>query len=86
VKQELHVKRLRFATPEELFELTGLLPGAVPPFGAPIFPFELFADIEVGTRFDRVAFNAGDRTRSIIMPAADWTAIARPRRFRFAKE
>jgi Ala-tRNA(Pro) deacylase len=86
VKQELHVKRLRFATSEELFELTGLLPGAVPPFGAPVLPFELFADIEVGSRVDRVAFNAGDRTRSIIMAAADWTAIARPRRFRFAKE
>jgi Ala-tRNA(Pro) deacylase len=32
VKRNLQVKNLRFATPEELFELTGLKPGSLPPF------------------------------------------------------
>src|SRR5271168_4245353 len=39
VKRHLGVKSLRFATPAELLERTGLLPGSVPPFGEPILPF-----------------------------------------------
>ena len=34
VKQQLAVRSVWFATTEELLELTGLVPGAVPPFGA----------------------------------------------------
>lgn len=85
VKKELHLKKLRFATPEELLERTGLVPGSVPPFGQPILPFELFADISLGTRHDKVAFNAGSLTVSIIMAASDWLTVAQPRRFAFAK-
>src|SRR6476469_5031991 len=33
VKQQLAVRSVRFATKEELLELAGLVPGAVPPFG-----------------------------------------------------
>jgi prolyl-tRNA editing enzyme YbaK/EbsC (Cys-tRNA(Pro) deacylase) len=85
VKKHLHVKRVRFATPEELRELTGLVPGSLPPFGEPILPFDLFADGSLGTRHDRVAFNAGSLTDSIVMSAADWEAVAKPLRFDFAK-
>jgi prolyl-tRNA editing enzyme YbaK/EbsC (Cys-tRNA(Pro) deacylase) len=86
VKQHLGVKRLRFATTEELRELTGLVPGSLPPFGQPILPFELFADSSIGARHDRVAFNAGSLTDSIVMSAADWDAIAKPKRFDFVKQ
>ena len=72
VKRHLGVKSIRFATAEELLEKTGLVPGSVPPFGEPILPFELYADASIGSRYDRVAFNAGSLTVSIIMPAADW--------------
>jgi Ala-tRNA(Pro) deacylase len=85
IKRHLNLKRLRFATPEELFECTGLVPGSVPPFGEPILPFELFADSSIGVRHDRVAFNAGALTVSFIMSAADWERFAKPRRFPFAK-
>lgn len=85
VKKELGLKRLRFATPEELLELTGLVPGSVPPFGEPILPFELFADAAVGAAHGKVAFNAGSLTHSIVMAAANWVAVARPKRFAFAK-
>jgi prolyl-tRNA editing enzyme YbaK/EbsC (Cys-tRNA(Pro) deacylase) len=84
IRRELSVKKTRFATPEELQQTTGLVPGSVPPFGPPILPFELFADVAVGAP-GRVAFNAGSLTDSILMSAADWEAIARPKRFRFAK-
>ncbi|MBL9090837.1 MAG: hypothetical protein JNL96_06410 [Planctomycetaceae bacterium] len=85
VRRQLNVKKTRFATAEELLELTGLVPGSVPPFGEPILPFELYADVAVGKRLDRVAFNAGSLTHSLILSAADWERIAKPRRFGFAK-
>lgn len=85
VKRHLQVKRLRFATTEELLQLTGLVPGSLPPFGHPILPFELFADGSLGVDVDRIAFNAGALTVSIVMSAADWEGFAKPRRFAFAK-
>jgi prolyl-tRNA editing enzyme YbaK/EbsC (Cys-tRNA(Pro) deacylase) len=85
VKRHMHAKRIRFATPDELRELTGLVPGSLPPFGRPILPFDLYADISVGAERDKVAFNAGSLTDSIVMSAADWQAVAQPKRFGFAK-
>ena len=86
VKSELGLKKLRFATREELFELTGLVPGSVPPFGTPVLPFELFADSTIGVKVDKVAFNAGSLTRSMIMTATAWKQIAKPHFFRFGKQ
>ncbi|MGA9573442.1 MAG: YbaK/EbsC family protein [Lysobacterales bacterium] len=86
VRRHVGVRKTRFASVEELDELVGLVPGAVPPFGEPILPFELYADVSVGVEHGKVAFNAGSLTDSIIMAAADWASIARPQRFRFVKE
>jgi Ala-tRNA(Pro) deacylase len=86
IRRHLGVRKTRFATVEELDQLVGLVPGAVPPFGEPVLPFELYADESVGVENNKVAFNAGSLTHSIIMAASDWAAIARPLRFRFAKE
>ena len=85
VRRHLGVHKTRFASVEELDELVGLVPGAVPPFGEPILPFELYADDAVGMEHGKVAFNAGSLTDSIIMSAADWEVLARPTRFHFAK-
>lgn len=85
LRKELNSKKVRFASREELSELTGLVPGSVPPFGPPVLPFELLADEQVGRRGDRVAFNAGSLTHSIVMGAADWERVARPRRVRCAR-
>jgi Ala-tRNA(Pro) deacylase len=86
LRHYLHVSRTRFATRDELLELTGLVPGCVPPFGEPILPFELYADEAVGVVSERVAFNAGSLTHSIIMAADDWDKLARPVRFSFSTE
>lgn len=83
IKRELNLKKTRFATSEELVEMTGLFPGSVPPFGHPVLPFELFADETIGQKENKVAFNAGSLTHSIIMSATDWKAAAKPRMFRF---
>ena len=53
---------------------------------AAILPFELYADESLGVVTDKVAFNAGSLRNSIIMAASDWERLARPNRFRFAKD
>ena len=85
IRRQLGVRKTRFASVDELYELVGLVPGAVPPFGEPILPFELYADEAVGEETNRVAFNAGSLSHSIIMSAEDWLMLAKPIRFCFSK-
>jgi prolyl-tRNA editing enzyme YbaK/EbsC (Cys-tRNA(Pro) deacylase) len=75
VKQHFLAKNSRFATKEELMELTGLVPGSVPPFGRPILSLDLFVDPSV-FRNDKIAFNAGTLTDSIIMSTSDYRTAA----------
>jgi prolyl-tRNA editing enzyme YbaK/EbsC (Cys-tRNA(Pro) deacylase) len=83
VKRHHNVKKTRFATAEELKELTGLVPGSVPPFGPPILPFELFVDDAIRAN-ERIAFNAGSLTDSIILGTVDFVAVAKPKLFAFS--
>ena len=83
IKQHLNARKTRFATREELFELTGLVPGAVPPFGRPITPFELYVDSSI-TRNERIAFNAGSLTDSLILQVPDYLRLARGEVFDFS--
>lgn len=76
-------RKTRFATPEELLERTGLTPGSVPPFGRPILPFDLFVDESIVAN-ERIAFNAGSLTDSIVMATGDYLRVARPQCGRFA--
>jgi prolyl-tRNA editing enzyme YbaK/EbsC (Cys-tRNA(Pro) deacylase) len=75
VKRRFGVKRIRFATADELAALTGLAPGSVPPFGRPILPFELFVDESILAN-ERIAFNAGSLTDSIILSVSDYLRVA----------
>ncbi len=84
IRRHLSTRKLRFATADELKEQTGLLSGDVPPFGEPILPFPLYADESVFEN-DRIAFNAGSLTDSIIMQVTDWERVVRPQRFRFTR-
>jgi len=77
IRRTLPCKRLRFATADELRELTGLVPGSVPPFGEPILPFPLHVDAAIAQN-EKIAFNAGSLTDSIILPVNDYLAVARP--------
>jgi Ala-tRNA(Pro) deacylase len=85
IKNYFRVKRTRFATPEELLEITGLVPGSVPPFGMPITELELYADPSI-LKNDRIAFNAGSLTDSILMKADDYKKLASPEMFDFSRE
>lgn len=77
VRAKFGVKKIRFATREELAELTGLVPGSVPPFGPPILPFELFVDESIRAN-EKIAFNAGSLTDSIILDTSEYLRVARP--------
>ena len=83
IKKHFGAKRTRFATPEELMEMTGLVPGSVPPFGAPILPFPLNVDPSVFEN-DRVAFNAGSLTDSMVIPIEDYKRLVQPDVFCFS--
>ncbi len=83
VRKHLGIRTSRFATKEELGQLAGLLPGSVPPFGEPILPFELYVDESI-TQNQRIAFNAGSLTDSVIMSTKDYLATAKPTVFQFS--
>jgi Ala-tRNA(Pro) deacylase len=84
IKRHLGAKKTRFATPEELMEQTGLVPGSVPPFGPPILSFPLFADPSIFEN-DKIAFNAGSLTDSIVMPVSDYRRLAGAQVFAFSE-
>jgi len=77
VKEILGVKSLRFATPEEVIQLTGCVPGGVPPF-ANIFGLDLIVDKTIPMN-EFMAFNAGERTKSLKLKTNDYLALLKPR-------
>jgi prolyl-tRNA editing enzyme YbaK/EbsC (Cys-tRNA(Pro) deacylase) len=84
IRRKFGVKAIRFATPQELMELTGLVPGSVPPFGRPILPLDLYIDDSIKQN-ERIAFNAGSLTDSIIMTVPDYLRIAGAEIFSFSQ-
>jgi Ala-tRNA(Pro) deacylase len=72
----LGVKGLRFASREEVERLTGLQPGAIPPFGS-LFGLPTHCDPALGANA-AINFNAGDHAVSVQMPYADYLAAEAP--------
>ncbi len=85
IRKWLAARRTRFADLEELARLTGLEPGAVPPFGRPVFDLPIFADPSV-LEPERIAFTAGLHTLSIVVASRDWQRVAKPEVFPFTRE
>jgi len=75
LKKSLGLKRFRFASLDELRSITGLVPGCIPPFGSPIFPYPLYIDNSVLDN-EHIAFNAGSLTDSIVMATSDYVKVA----------
>jgi Ala-tRNA(Pro) deacylase len=79
-KRFSEIKSFRFATIEELAELTGgLVPGSLPPFAKPIFSNvdNLYVDEELAL-CDTVAFNVASLSQSLIMDGKDYIHVANP--------
>jgi Ala-tRNA(Pro) deacylase len=70
------VKSLRFASREEVEQLTGLGPGSIPPFGS-LFGLQTWCDERLGEH-ERINFNAGDHAVSISLRYADYVAAEQP--------
>ena len=84
IKKHFGAKKIRFASKDELLELTGLVPGSVPPFGKPLFELDLFVDNSI-LENDKIAFNAGSLTDSIVMKRADYINLAKPTLLSFSE-
>jgi Ala-tRNA(Pro) deacylase len=69
-------KSIRFASREEVEQLTGLQPGSIPPFGS-LFGLPTRCDPALGENAT-INFNAGDHAISVQMTYADFVALERP--------
>ena len=76
IRQSLGIRALRFATADELRELTGLAPGAIPPFGS-LFGLPTHCDAHLAEN-ERVNFNAGDNSISVSLQCADYLQVEKP--------
>lgn len=83
IRRRFGERRTRFANADELRELTGLVPGSVPPFGEPVLPLELYVDESI-LENEKIAFNAGSLTDSIVMSVEDYLAVAGGEVFAFS--
>jgi Ala-tRNA(Pro) deacylase len=72
----LGVKSLRFASREEVEQLTGLQPGAIPPFGS-LFGLRTTCDPALAENAS-INFNAGDHAVSVQMAYADYETAEKP--------
>jgi len=77
------VKSLRFASREEVEQLTALTPGSIPPFGS-LFGLATWCDDRL-SEHERINFNAGDHAISISMTYADFLSAEQPKLGRYAE-
>jgi Ala-tRNA(Pro) deacylase len=75
-RQTLGVKSVRFASKEEVLELTGLQPGSIPPFGS-LFGLPTICDPALADN-PSINFNAGDHAVSVQMTYGEWERVERP--------
>lgn len=76
-KNAFGIKDMRFATPEEVEELTGLQIGSIPPLGK-VLGLASYFDVSFSLG-NQVAFNAGLHTVSILMSAEDLIRVEGPK-------
>ncbi len=71
-KRLINVKNIRFATPEEVYQVTGCLPGAVPPFGS-LFRERVPTFVDTSLQeHENINFNCGLRTHSFQILFSDY--------------
>jgi Ala-tRNA(Pro) deacylase len=83
VRREQGWRKLRFATRDEVAELTGLTPGAIPPFGS-LFDLPTMCDRRLAEN-EVINFNAGDHGISVSMRHADYLLVEKPELGTFAE-
>jgi Ala-tRNA(Pro) deacylase len=76
VRKAAGIKSLRFASREEVEQLTGLAPGSIPPFGS-LFGLATWCDERLAEH-QQINFNAGDHAISINLAYEDYLKAERP--------
>lgn len=77
VRHTLDVKDVRFATPDEVGDITdGIVPGGVPPFGI-LWGLPVYVEETLLTNAE-IIFNAGDKRFSIAMKSDDYVSTVTP--------
>jgi Ala-tRNA(Pro) deacylase len=82
-KQQFDVKDMRFATKEEVLDLTGMAVGAVSPFGSMV-GLPTYMDVTL-QKYKEIVFNAGLNTKSIQMSYDDYIKVENPIKGDFAR-
>lgn len=73
------LKKIRFATPDEMRELAGVIPGCMPPFASPIFPgIPLLIVASAMESQSQIGFNVAYLEKSIILSAKDYLSAVTP--------
>ena len=75
-RASLGVKAIRFASKEEVLELTTLEPGSIPPFGS-LFGLPTYVDPALSAN-ESINFNAGDHAISMQMKYPDYLLAENP--------
>ena len=83
MRKHLRSRRLRFVNRDELHALTGLEPGAVPPFGS-LFGLPTVCDRRLAEN-RRINFNAGSHRHSVQMDYEDFVRLEQPELIECAK-
>jgi prolyl-tRNA editing enzyme YbaK/EbsC (Cys-tRNA(Pro) deacylase) len=84
VRRAKVLKKLRFATREEVWALTGLTPGSIPPFDS-LFGLPTLCDRRPGEN-EVINFNAGDHGISVSMRYSGFVQVEKPGLGLFAAE
>ena len=77
MKKVAHAKSLRFASEEEVWQVTGCRPGAVPPFGS-LWGLTTYVDSSLQEQGETINFNAGLRTHSIRLSFVAYKTAEQP--------
>jgi Ala-tRNA(Pro) deacylase len=83
VRKTAGIKSLRFASREEVEQMTGLVPGSIPPFGS-LFGLATWCDERLAEQ-QQINFNAGDHAISISLAYGDYVRVEQPRLGVFAE-
>lgn len=65
LRRQLGVSRMTMASPEEVVQITGALPGTVSPFGL-LQPVRIFIDTDIFKQAE-VSFGSGERGKAILL-------------------
>lgn len=77
VKEYFRAKNIRFATSQEVIDVTdGVKIGGIPPFGH-LFKLKVVVDPRL-FKNKKIIFNAGDRKFSVAMKSADYKRLVSP--------